>query len=88
MIEEKIRPSALAVELLCTIPGIQHRGARCIIGEIGADMSCLATPRHLTSWAGKCPGNDKSAGKRRTGKTRELERLGHHVTLAEGAAAA
>jgi transposase len=71
MIEQHIRPFAPAVELLCTIPGIQHRGAQCIIGEIGTDMSCFATARHLASWAGLCPGNDKSAGKRRSGKTRD-----------------
>jgi transposase len=52
-------------------PGIQRRGAECIIGEIGTDMSCFATARHLASWAGLCPGNDKSAGKRRSGKTRD-----------------
>lgn len=71
MIEEHIRPFDLAVELLCTIPGIQRRGAECIIGEIGTDMTRFATARHLASWAGKCPGNDKSAGKRRSGKTRD-----------------
>jgi transposase len=71
MIEDQIRPFAPAVELLCTIPGIQHRGAECIIGEIGTDMSCFATARHLASWGGQCPGNDKSAGKRRSGKTRD-----------------
>jgi len=69
-IEEQIRPFVLAVELLCTITGIQHRGAECIIGEIGADMSRFASARHLASWAGQCPGNDQSAGKRRSGKTR------------------
>src|SRR3954451_8271758 len=71
MIEQQISPFASAVELLCTIPGIQHRGAECILAEIGTDMSCFATPRHLASWAGLCPGNDKSAGKRRSGKTRD-----------------
>lgn len=71
MIEEHIRPFELAVELLCTIPGIQRRGAECIIGEIGTDMTRFATARHLASWAGQCPGNDKSAGKRRSGKTRD-----------------
>jgi transposase len=71
MIEEQIRPFAPAVELLCTIPGIQHRGAQCIVGEIGTDMTRFATARHLASWAGLCPGNDKSAGKRRSGKTRD-----------------
>jgi transposase len=69
-IEEQLRPFAPAVELLCTISGIQRRGAESVIGEIGADMSAFATARHLASWAGQCPGNDQSAGKRRSGKTR------------------
>jgi transposase len=69
-IEEQIRPLQGAVELLCTMTGIQRRGAECIIGEIGADMSVFASDRHLASWAGRCPGNDQSAGKRRSGKTR------------------
>jgi transposase len=69
-IEEHIRPFAPAVELLCTITGIQRRGAECIIGEIGADMTAFTTARHLASWAGQCPGNDQSAGRRRSGKTR------------------
>ena len=69
-IEEQIRPFMAAVELLRTTTGIQRRGAECIIAEIGADMSCFATARHLASWAGRCPGNDQSAGKRRSGKTR------------------
>jgi transposase len=71
MIEEQIRPFASRVELLCTITGIQRRGAECILAEIGADMTCFVTARHLASWAGQCPGNDQSAGKRRSGKTRE-----------------
>jgi transposase len=70
MIEEQIRPFAPAVELVCTMTGFQRRGAECIIGEIGVDMTQFATARHLASWAGRCPGNDKSAGKRRSGKTR------------------
>jgi transposase len=71
MIEEQIRPFASQVELLCTITGIQRRGAECILAEIGADMTCFVTARHLASWAGQCPGNDQSAGKRRSGRTRE-----------------
>jgi transposase len=70
MIEEQIRPFAPAVQLLCTIPGIQRRGAEAIVGEIGVDMTRFASARHLASWGGQCPGNDKSAGKRRSGKTR------------------
>jgi transposase len=70
-IEEQIRPFAPAVELLRTIPGVQRRAAEVIISEIGTDMSVFPTDKHLVSWAGQCPGNDQSAGKRRSGRTRK-----------------
>lgn len=70
-IGEQIAPLASAVDLLCTITGVQSRAAEVILSEIGDDMSRFPTPRHLASWAGQCPGNDQSAGKRRSGKTRE-----------------
>jgi transposase len=60
-----------AIALLCTIPGVQRRTAEVIIAETGGDMTAFATPRHLASWAAMCPGNDESAGKRRSGKTRK-----------------
>jgi transposase len=69
-IEDRIAPFAPAVELLCTIPGVQRRTAQVIIAEIGADMTVFPTARHLASWAGQCPGNDRSAGKQRSGRTR------------------
>ncbi|MDP9273223.1 MAG: IS110 family transposase [Chloroflexota bacterium] len=69
-IAEQLAPFAAAVELLCTIPGVQRRTAEVIVAEIGADMSRFPSARHLASWAGQCPGNDRSAGKRRSGKTR------------------
>jgi transposase len=69
-IEEQLRPFAAAVELLCSIVGVQRRGAQTILAEIGADMTRFPTVRHLASWAGQCPGNDQSAGKRRSGRTR------------------
>ena len=69
-IEAQLAPFAAAVELLCTIPGVQHRTAEVIVAEIGLDMSRFPSDRHLASWAGQCPGNDRSAGKRRSGKTR------------------
>jgi transposase len=62
---------AKEVELLCTIPGVQRRTAEVIIAETGGDMSAFPTAKHLASWAGFCPGNDESAGKRRSGKTRK-----------------
>jgi transposase len=70
-IEQQIAPFAQAVELLCTIPGVQRRTAEVIIAETGGDMSAFPTAKHLASWTGICPGNDESAGKRRSGKTRK-----------------
>jgi transposase len=70
-IEEQIHPFVQAVELLATIPGVAQRTAEVIIAEIGADMSVFPTAGHLASWAGQCPGNDQSAGKRRSGRTRK-----------------
>lgn len=70
-IEEQIRPFAPAVELLCSIPGVQRRTAEVIIAETGGDMRAFPTHKHLASWAGVCPGNDQSAGRRRSGKTRK-----------------
>jgi transposase len=59
------------VELLCTIPGVKRRTAEVIIAEIGADMSRFPSSAHLASWAGMCPGNNESAGKHKSGKTRK-----------------
>jgi transposase len=70
-IAEQIAPLASAVELLTTIPGVQRQTAEVIIAEIGADMTRFQTAGHLASWAGLCPGNDESAGKRRSGRTRK-----------------
>lgn len=58
-----------AIELLQTIPGIGERVAQVIVSEIGAEMNRFPTERHLASWAGVCPGNHESAGKRKSGKT-------------------
>ncbi len=70
-IEEQIAPFASAVELLRSIPGVQRRSAEVIVAEIGTDMSRFPSAKHLASWAGQCPGNDQSAGKRRSGRTRK-----------------
>jgi len=69
-IGEQIAPFESAVELLCTIPGVQRRTAEVIVAEIGVDMTVFPTAKHLASWAGLCPGNHQSAGKRRAGTTR------------------
>ncbi len=70
-IERVIAPFSDKVELLDTIPGVNRRLAETIIAEIGADMGQFSTHRRLASWAGMCPGNEESAGKRRSGKTRK-----------------
>jgi transposase len=70
-IEQQLGPFAPAVELLCTIPGVGRRAAEVIVAETGGDMAAFPSAKHLASWAGMCPGNDESAGKRRSGKTRK-----------------
>jgi transposase len=60
-----------AVQLLDTIPGVGEQVAETIIAEIGVDMGRFPSAGHLASWAGMCPGNNESAGKRRSGKTRK-----------------
>jgi transposase len=68
-IEAALRPFADAVARLEVVPGIGHTTAATIVAEIGVDMGRFPTAGHLASWAGMCPGNDQSAGKRRSGKT-------------------
>ena len=68
-IEEQLRPFAAHRDLLMTIPGVKQRTAEVLIAEIGVDMSVFPTPKHLASWAKVSPGNDQSAGRRRSGKT-------------------
>jgi len=58
-----------AVKLLDTIPGVGETVAQIIVAEIGVDMERFPTDHHLASWAGMCPGNNESAGKRKSGKT-------------------
>src|SRR3954453_5017492 len=70
-IEEQLGPFATGVPLAATITGVAERTAQVMIAEIGIDMSCFPSARHLASWAGRCPGNDQSAGKRRSGRRRK-----------------
>lgn len=70
-IEGACRPFEASVAWLDTIPGVSRATAEVVIAEIGTDMSRFPTARHLAAWAGVAPGNDESAGKRRSGKTRK-----------------
>jgi transposase len=73
-IRSHLLPHAAAVERLRTIPGVDEVTAWAIVSEIGWDMSVFPSADHLASWAGLCPGNDESAGKRRSGRTRKGNR--------------
>jgi transposase len=57
-----------AVELIESIPGVGERTAQTIVAEIGVDMTRFPSAKHLASWAGMCPGNHESAGKRKSGQ--------------------
>ncbi len=70
-IAERLRPFETALERLDTIPGVGRRIAEILVAEIGTDMRRFPTAAHLASWAGMCPGNNESAGKRKSGKTRK-----------------
>jgi transposase len=80
-------PFAPAVTRLQTIPGVKQRTVENLLAEIGVDMTPFPTAGHLTSWAGLCPGNNESAGKRRRGRTRKGDRW-LKITLIEAALAA
>ena len=69
-IAERLRPFAAEQERLQTVPGVGPRTAETLLAELGADLSRFPTAGHLASWAGMCPGNEESAGKRRSGRTR------------------
>jgi transposase len=61
-----VEPFRIALEMLNGIPGLSSLSAEVIVAEIGVDMSRFETAGHLISWAGLCPRNDESAGKRRS----------------------
>ncbi len=70
-VDGTIEPFRLATGLLIEIPGVSQLAARVILSEIGMDMSRFETAGHLISWAGLCPRNDESAGKRRSTRMRK-----------------
>jgi transposase len=70
-IEERLRDEQEAIRLLDGVPGISQRAAEIIVAEIGTDLRRFPSAKHLASWAGMCPGNGESGGKRLSGKTRK-----------------
>src|SRR3954451_7276382 len=70
-VEAHLAPFRAAVELLTSIPGVGALAARVIVAEIGTDMERFPSAGHLVSWAGLCPRNDESAGKRRSSRLRK-----------------
>lgn len=70
-IEKKMVPFQKESKLIQTIPGISEVSASAILAEIGIDMSQFPDEAHLSSWAGVCPGNNESAGKKKSGKTQK-----------------
>ena len=63
-----------AVRVLDTIPGVNQRGAELLVAEWGIDMGRFGTAARLAAWSGVAPGNEESAGKQRSGKTRKGNR--------------
>lgn len=70
-IEQRLAEEREAIALLDTIPGVSQRTAQVLIAEVGTDLSRFPSARHLASWAGLCPGNAESGGRRLSGKTRK-----------------
>jgi transposase len=70
-VDADLAPFRAAVKLLITTPGVKALNAQVFLSEIGLDMSRFPSDRHLISWAGICPRNDESAGKRRSNRLRK-----------------
>src|SRR5271157_5003643 len=70
-VDGNVEPFRVAIEMLTTIPGVSTLAAEVMVSEIGIDMSRFKTEGHLISWAGLCPKNDESAGKRRSNRMKK-----------------
>jgi transposase len=70
-VDELMRPFSAQRDLLMTVPGVKKTTAEIVIAEIGVDMGRFPTAAQLAAWAGVCPGNNESAGKRRNARTRD-----------------
>jgi transposase len=80
-LDELSQPYADVVQRLSTIPGVDRTTALVLVAEFGADMSQFPTSAHLASWAGLCPGNAESAGKRLSGRTRKGDRYVRRILV-------
>ena len=86
-IEEQLGPFEAGVQLACTMTGVARRTGEVMVAEIGTDMRRFPIAGHLASWAGRCPANNRSAGKHRRGSARKgCKWLG--IALEEAALAA
>ncbi len=75
LIDEYMKEYEKNKKKLEKMPGLGKRSSEIILAEIGQDMSRFPTAGHICSWAGVCPGNNESAGKRRSGKTRKGNKI-------------
>lgn len=80
-LSQKMEPHAELVKRLCTIPGVSQLTAWVMIAELGVDMNQFGTAGRAASWAGLCPGNSESAGKRMSGKTRKGNRFLRRILI-------
>ena len=86
-IDRRLAPFEATLAALDTIPGIDRVGAISIVAETGGDMSRFPSAEHLCSWAAICPGQNESAGKRHSGKTRQGNRYLRGTLVQAGLAA-
>ena len=87
-IAERLRSVEHDLERLQTIPGVKRRTVEVLAAETGLDMTRFPSAAHLASWAGVCPGNYESAGKRKGGKTRRGSKWLRRALVEAGRAAA
>ncbi len=80
-IAARLQEEQAASELLDTVPGIGRRAAEIVLAEVGADLRRFPSAKHRASWAGICPGNAESGGKRLNGKTRKGDRWLRQVLI-------
>jgi len=69
-IEQQMRPFQSAVDRWVTVPGIKHRLAWTLVAEVGPTVEAFSSAADIVSWAGVCPGNNQTGGKRKSGTTR------------------